>query len=225
VALTLQTNNPIQGDKKARHPPKGISLRKHELAIRLQTIDSHPSAKLHLEQYTIPADVAAEILFLACYVYGDVEGRSVVDLGTGTGRLAIGAAALGAKWTVGIDVDKDSVRAAWNHLRATNVDWVAGNLHALRGRFDTVLMNPPFGTRKPHSDMQFLEAAMSLGDVVYSIHKTTTEHYVRMWLETRESPYEIIMTTTMNIGHQFDFHRKSAYPVAVQVYRIESTKT
>lgn len=42
--------------------------------------------------------------------------------------------------------------------------------------FDTVLMNPPFGTKKNAGiDMKFLKVAVSLANnVVYSLHKTST---------------------------------------------------
>lgn len=42
--------------------------------------------------------------------------------------------------------------------------------------FDTVIMNPPFGTKKNAGvDIQFLKAAITLArKVVYSLHKTST---------------------------------------------------
>ena len=40
---------------------------------------------------------------------------------------------------------------------------------------DTVVMNPPFGTRKKGADMEFLSAAMKVASqAVYSLHKTST---------------------------------------------------
>ena len=69
---------------------RAITIRKHDLAIRLQTVESHPRPNVALEQYAVPADLAAEILFRACYEFGDIEGKLVIDLGTGTGRLSLG---------------------------------------------------------------------------------------------------------------------------------------
>ncbi|TEB15288.1 methyltransferase, partial [Perkinsus sp. BL_2016] len=43
------------------------------------------------------------------------------------------------------------------------------------GRFDTVLMNPPFGTRRAGVDVAFLRAALALvhgGGSVFSLHKS-----------------------------------------------------
>ena len=40
--------------------------------------------------------------------------------------------------------------------------------------FDTVVMNPPFGTRNTGIDTIFLLDAMKISSVVYSLHKTST---------------------------------------------------
>jgi hypothetical protein len=45
--------------------------------------------------------------------------------------------------------------------------------------FDTILMNPPFGTRNTGIDSQFLIKAMSNAKVVYSLHKTSTRDVSR----------------------------------------------
>jgi len=67
-----------------------------ELEKALQQIEPHPAPKAYLEQYTIPTDVAAELLFIAAYINDDIIDKVVADLGCGTGRLAVGAVLLGA---------------------------------------------------------------------------------------------------------------------------------
>src|SRR5690606_24141684 len=44
--------------------------------------------------------------------------------------------------------------------------------------FDTVVMNPPFGTKKKGLDMKFLRTAVEMANVVYSLHKTSTREFV-----------------------------------------------
>ncbi len=198
-------------------------MRKHDLAIKLQQVNPHPEPKIDLEQHTIPADLAAEILFEACYVHDDIERKSVADLGTGTGRLALGASMLGAEYVVGIDLDLSSLYVASKNgkLLDSNSDWVLGDIQILRGPVDTVLMNPPFGTKQAHADQYFLKNALSLGHVVYSIHKSSTRPYITRWLQDRANKSERVISTGMEIPHQFPFHRKKRSYVQVDVFRIQ----
>ena len=43
-----------------------------------------------------PAPIAADIIFTA-YQWGDIENKTVVDLGCGTGIFSVGAVSMGAK--------------------------------------------------------------------------------------------------------------------------------
>jgi putative methylase len=202
----------------ARH----VIIRKRDLAIKLQQVTSHPDPKVALEQYTIPAGLAASILFEACYVYDDIENKSVADLGTGTGRLALGASMLGAGYVVGVDLDCPSLGVAKRHAKLLGLrpDWVCGDIESLRGKVDTVLMNPPFGTKRRHSDTRFLQVALALGTTVYSIHKSSTRAYLTRWLNARTYLTERILSTKIVIPHQFKFHRKQIHQVEVDVFRI-----
>jgi putative methylase len=189
----------------------------------LQQVKPHPAPKVVLEQYSVPADLAAEILFAASYVHDDIQGKSVADLGTGTGRLALGAAILGARHVVGIDVDEASIAIAFQTSKSSGlqIDWILGDIESLRGHVDTVLMNPPFGTKKPHADIEFLKVALNIGKVVYSIHKSSTRNFLVRWLEEHDHKLDRIISTRIEIPHQFHFHRKKTGHVDVDVFRIE----
>ncbi len=74
-----------------------------------------------------------------------LEGRSVLDVGTGSGVLALAASALGARRAIGLDVDSEAVFVARENLRrhpfGERVRLYAGPLAALGGTFDLVIAN------------------------------------------------------------------------------------
>ena len=209
--------------KKGETRPKSVQIRRHDLAVMLQQVRPHPAPNVLLEQYTVPADLAADILFDACYVHDDIQGKSVADLGSGTGRLALGAAILGAAHIVGVDVDEASIQIASQTSKASDlqVDWIIGDIESLHGPVDTVFMNPPFGTKRPHADLEFLNVALLIGKVVYTIHKSSTHDFLTQWFEEHNHKFDRIIRSRIEIPHQFHFHRKKAVDVDVDVFRIE----
>ena len=184
----------------------------------------HPNPRIRLEQYTIPANIAADILFLATAVYRDIADKAVVDLGTGTGRLAIGAAHMGAGRITAIDIDPAAIKIARENSEAAmaDVDWIVGDLDAIRGEFDTVIMNPPFGTKQRHLDKVFLRKAIQIGRVVYSIHKSATRDHIVRYLKRCGCKVDAVHEYTLDVPKMFEHHRKRKYPVKVDLYRVET---
>ena len=75
--------------------------------------------------------------------YLDLEGLRVLDVGTGSGILAIAAAKRGAREVVGVDTDPLAVRAAKENAETNGVaiDARAGSAADVDGAFDVVLAN------------------------------------------------------------------------------------
>ncbi|HUK50245.1 MAG TPA: METTL5 family protein [Terriglobales bacterium] len=226
VALAQETLGLASAARRGFLASPMIQIRKRDLAIKLQKISPHPNPRVGLEQYTVPANLASEILFTACYTYGDIEGKHVLDLGTGTGRLAIGAALLKAQEVVGVDIDPISLAAAARTSKEFNVhvDWILASAENITGKFDTVVMNPPFGTKNPHADLDFLRTGLEVGDVVYSIHKLSTRPFLSKWLQRRGYEMSEVITTRMEIPHQFKFHRKKIEFVNTSVIRVQKSR-
>ncbi len=65
-------------------------IRKLDLERFLSKVVSQPNPKVHLEQYTVSEQLAANMLYIAAYANDDIVGKSVLDLGCGTGRLSVG---------------------------------------------------------------------------------------------------------------------------------------
>ena len=202
-------------------------VRRLDLERLLQQIEPHPSPKASLEQYTIPVNVASELLFLAAYSNDDIISKAVVDLGCGSGRLAIGAVLLGARESVGVDIDRSAVKKAKENAEGLSLTgrlrWIAGDIDALHGRFDTVLQNPPFGVQRRSADRRFLLKAMELASRVYSLHKSGEDNraFIKRFIEANGGKVTSIFQMRLGIPRMFKFHTERRHEVDVDLYRIE----
>jgi len=199
-------------------------LSKRQLEIQLGKLKILEKPNLKLEQYPVTAEVAGELLYLAGFEYSDLNGR-VIDLGTGTGRLAIGAALMGAETPVGVDMDERSLALARENAETAGVEveWVQSDIEKVNGRFDAVIMNPPYGTRTSHADTRFLEKAFQVAPVVYSIHKSATRGFLVQFVEESDRQVDQVRSMKMEIPHLFEFHEKKRETVEVDLYRIIRT--
>lgn len=221
-------------------------IRKVDLEMLLSQIKPHPSPRPSLEQYTIPADVAATILYIAAYTYNDVIDKTVLDLGCGTGRLALGAAFLGAKQAIGVDVDKTAVKTASKNAKKTGlkdkVQWIIADIDAIQGKIDVVLQNPPFGVQKRKADRKFLEKALEVSNRIYSLHKSShkdktfikklkisgtrtvpvsSSPFIKKFIQRRNGRIRAVYAILMTIPHMFSFHTKRKHEFIVDLYVIE----
>jgi putative methylase len=158
---------------------------------------------------------------MAGFENSDLHGR-IVDLGTGTGRLAIGAVLMGAKDVTGIDVDEKILEIAAQNasISNTSVNWILSDVEKTTGVFDTVLMNPPYGTRTKSADRKFLEKAFELAPTIYSIHKSSTRNFVVGFVKRRDRQIADVRKMKLMIPHLFHFHRKKWADVDVDLFRI-----
>ncbi|CAN7942458.1 unnamed protein product, partial [Ixodes hexagonus] len=161
----------------------------------LDDVDTFETPNVHLEQYPTPPDISAEMMH-HIFSQDEIAGKHVADLGCGGGILSIAASVLNAGHVVGFDIDAAALGVCSKNceeMEITGVDLVQCDLslppdRRWQGVFDTVVMNPPFGTRTKGDnynpfcpfrsaglDVTFLKAAlfMSSGSV-YSLHKTST---------------------------------------------------
>jgi len=199
-----------------------VILRKKKLEIALSKLDTPPSPRPRLEQYTIPPKLAAELLYISGFIHQDIRDKNVADLGTGSGLLAIGASLIGAKHVVGVDIDTTVIKVARRNAQKLSVDveWVIADIEAIKGPFDTIIMNPPFGTKRRHMDRLFLSKAMTIAQVIYSLHKQTTRQYLCHFIELNRGLVDAILPMELEIPYVFPFHTRKKYTVKVDLYRI-----
>ena len=225
-------------------PAQKRLIRKLDLEIFLSNIPVHPSPNASLEQYTISETVAATMLYVAAYTYGDITGKRVLDLGCGTGRLSLASAFLGAESVVGIDINKTAIKLAHENSVQTGfkaqTQWIQGDIAAVTGKFDTVVQNPPFGVQKRSADRRFLEKALEVGNAVYSLHNhpyTDKQLLSRLkagagLLQVEPSPFilkfvnehggrvDAAYALPLVIPHMFNFHTKAKQEIVIDLYVI-----
>ena len=209
-------------------------VRKLDLEKAIAQIAPHPSPKAYLEQYTISPEAAAEILYTATYIYDDISDKRVMDLGCGTGRLAIAAALLDAREVVGVDIDKTAIKQAAMNAEELGVkaktSWIITDIDGVRGNFDTVLQNPPYGVQKRGADSKFLEKALQIGRRVYSLHKSVKavgkqkllpSPFLERLIERNGGEIKAVSLLFMSIPYMFAFHQKRVHQFPVNLYVIE----
>ncbi len=200
-----------------------MALSKSGLAVELSKLEVFQSPKPSLEQYPTDSEVAAEVLWSASMM-GEIEGRTIADLGCGTGVLGIGALLLGAEKVFFIDTDTAALKVLSNNLRSLGIkkgfEIIDCDIKSFKKKVDVVIQNPPFGTREKHADRAFLETATSVADIVYSLHKTATAKFVNSFAS--DNGFEIT--------HRFDFdfpmkqtlshHKKKVHRIKVACFRL-----
>lgn len=196
-------------------------ITKKKLEILLESCDDFKSPKIILEQYSTPSSIAAEVINLA-YLKGDVEGKSIYDLGCGTGKLAIGCALMGAVEVTGFDKDKDALKIAKENSKRLNVDinWIKSNVKDIKGNCDTVFQNPPFGVHKKGADKIFLEKGLKLGKILYSFHNANTHEFVMSYTGELGGTITDRVTVDFLLPHSYGFHKKERKKTKVDIYRI-----
>jgi putative methylase len=203
-------------------------VRRSVLERELSVVSSFNDPRVEWEQYLTPADVAAHLVHLAG-IQGDLS-TTVVDLGTGTGMLALGAALSGTAPVVGIDLDEDALDIAYeNERRVTppiSPDWVCGDATRPPICPDepvTVLMNPPFGAQRgsEHADRAFLDAAVDIATVSYSIHNAGSQEFIESFAGDHGGIVTHAFAVDLDMPRQFHFHTTEKQTIDAEAYRIE----
>ena len=202
-----------------------------ELEQHLSALKPFPRPKLPLEQYATDAHIAARMAFTGATSFDDFQG-SVLDLGCGCGMLSLAAVLVGAQRVVGVDIDAEALEQFQRNMEELEVEEADGVevIHAdvrtlpglLRERFDTVMLNPPFGTKDNCGiDLAFLQVATQFATTaIYSMHKTSTRAHVLKKAEGWGWKAACLAQLKFEILNQFKFHKKERVYVDVDLIRL-----
>jgi len=206
-------------------------LSKKKLEIILSRLKDIEKPTPELEQYTIPSDLAAEILNIA-YLSGDIEDKIVLDLGCGSGRLMIGATLIGAKKVIGVDVDKRAIETLKENIKIASdltdmeiqekIELFCMDISEWKGKVDTVIQNPPFGIQKLHADRVFLNKALECAKNIYSLHRhyEKSREFLTNLIEKNGGKVEKIIKFKFRIPYMFKFHKKPYVRYEVDLFII-----
>ncbi|MEO2180186.1 MAG: METTL5 family protein [Candidatus Poseidoniia archaeon] len=189
----------------------------------LQNSPEFKNPKPELEQYSTPVDIALEIIKHANSL-GHLSGR-VVDLGCGTGRLAIGAAILGADVT-GYEIDEEALKQARNYSKKhdLSITWSNKAIENIEEKYDTVIMNPPFGSQRPGADRIFLKKALEISDNIWSIHMAETKKFVEKFVELNSGKVVSAYEFNFPLKKTMPFHTKDINNQKAILYHIASLR-
>jgi len=199
-------------------------VRRSELVRKIQAVPppSRPSAPL--EQVVTPAEAAADLL-LALDRHVGLAGRSVLDLGSGTGRLAIGAALLGGAPVVGVELDGDLLPMAEEAARAlgATVEFRASDVRTWKHPADLVVMNPPFGAQTRHADRPFWDRAFALARrSVGAFAPSVSRTFIARFALGRDAQVIEVESVPWDLPRTFAHHRAKSVRLDVDRWVIDT---
>jgi putative methylase len=197
---------------------------KSALAIMLSKLKQFSNPKPELEQYSTDSETAAEILWNACML-GDIAGKTIADLGAGTGILGIGCIALNAKKVYFVEIDDDAAAVLKINIEGwKNCAIIQSDAAEFDRQVDTIVMNPPFGVQKRKADKVFVETAFKAAKAVYYIGKIESKGFIEAMCRENKKIithfFEFILPLKKTMKH----HTKDSKKIKIGCWRIVSLR-
>ncbi|MEA2035907.1 MAG: METTL5 family protein [Nanoarchaeota archaeon] len=204
-----------------------VKMSKSGVEIVLSALRGFEEAKVSVEQYPTDSEVAAIVLWDA-YMKGDIEGKVIVDLGSGTGILGIGTMLLNAQKVYFVESDGCAMEIAKDNRDKVESEGLAEfclmDVNEFDKKVDVVIMNPPFGVKSEHSDRVFLEKAFSIADVVYSFHKSETKGFIERFANAKNFAISQVTDFSFPLKATMRFHEKKIKRINVSCFRLLKNK-
>ena len=131
------------------------------------------------------------------FEHGAIGGQVVGDFCAGTGMYTVASAYFDAKEVVSFELDRDAIEVMEENYEHYEVEGTIEHVDILQefatdskylNYFDTILMNPPFGTKGNEGiDMDLIKAAtkaLKPGGQLFSLHKASTRQFIEKYVNS-----------------------------------------
>jgi release factor glutamine methyltransferase len=158
------------------------------------------------------------------------KGKSVLDIGSGSGIQALAALSAGAKSVLASDIDKESI----NHIKQINskIKAIKSNLFSnVKGRFDLIVFNPPYLPEDEREDEQSKRATTGgkKGDEIIlrflkqSAHHLNRDGKILIVISSLTPSKRIVMLLkTLNLSHKI-LSSKKLFFEKLEVWEIKQS--
>ena len=211
-----------------------MKLNKKELISIIQNTETFTSPIIELEQYSVNASCAVDLIYYAGFEYNDINKAFIIDLGAGTGRLSIVSALFNASNVLSVDIDINALKILKKNVHSLELDNIIFPLCADIEFFEisqraflkkvkvTTIMNPPFGVQTKYADRIFLKKAFNFSDIVYSIHLANKKVFNFISTYTNKLSWKIdnVLPFNMILEKTFPFHTQKTKKIDVHIYRF-----
>eukprot|EP00347_Sterkiella_histriomuscorum_P020971 403335756 len=204
----------------------------------LSNVEEFDKPNIQLEQYMTPPDITANLFQILHFEEDALENKIVGDFCCGTGMYSIASSYFNTQKVIGFDVDPNALAICQENIdnaelsdkiEILNYDLLnIQNEEKYKDYFDTVVMNPPFGTKNNEGiDMKLLSAAIyaSKGKV-FSLHKESTSKYILKYVKENypQVEVELMQKIAFDLPNTYKFHKKKNAVTEVVLVKIDKTK-
>ncbi len=199
---------------------RSTRITRKRLELFLQKLEKPKEYDIRKEQYVTDPATASHILFLALS-NGDIAGKKVADLGAGSGVFACGAAMLGADSVLAVEIDSGMAELLRRNSRDLPVTVLNSSVDEFSESVDTVIMNPPFGSVEPGADRIFLEKAVQLSKMIYSIHNMKSVQWIEKYYSSNADIVSKI-SLKLAIPHIYPHHTSRSKDIDAVAFVVKT---
>lgn len=131
-----------------------------------------------------------------------------------------------------VEKDEDAIEIATQNLKLLEekfgksfekkVIFVLGYVESLDEKVDIVIENPPFGIQSmKHADKVFLEKAMAIAPVIFTIHKVESKQFMEALCKDHDFEITHFWPYEFGLKQQYSHHTRRMEYIQVGCWRLE----